>query len=218
MARLKFLGRSWWAALRQKGWRFLLTESQVSFFPVVLVLALAAMSYWLAVVSTPAEEDITGTNRHNPEDEDGNFTVRSFSERGLKKDVLSGNKAIHYPDDESTMILKPNLIHSNAGSVPPTTIKSDVALLNSDQSEVELKGNVVGFRPAYGGREAITFRSAHLMVFADEERAETTHRVQINQGKSWIAGTGFDMDNVTQVYNLHSRVEGASYPGSKVAK
>ena len=135
------------------------------------------MSYWLAVVSTPAEEDMSGRFRHDPDVVVGNFTVRSFSERGLKKDVL-----------------------------------------NSDQSEVELKGNVVGFRPAYGGREAITFRSAHLMVFADEERAETTHRVQINQGKSWIAGTGFDMDNVTQVYNLHSRVEGASYPGSKVAK
>ena len=203
------------ASLRKKGWRFFVSEAQVSFFPVVIGLLLAGMSYWLAIVSSPPDEDRSGQFRHDPDAVVGKFTVNTFNQQGIKKDSLTAQSAEHYPDDESTMLAKPNLVHANAGSMPPTTVKSDQAFLNSDQSEVELVGNVVGFRPAYNGRESVTFNTTQITVYTDEERAETKHRVKVYQGKDWMAGTGFDMDNVTQVYNFHSHVEAMHYPVAK---
>lgn len=203
------------ASLHKKGWRFVAAEAQVSFFPVVIAVLLAGMSYWLAIVSSPPDVDQSGRFRHDPDAIVGNFTVKNYSNQGIKKDSLSAKSAEHYPDDESTMLVNPNLVHANAGSMPPTTVKADKAFLNSDQSEVELVGNVVGFRPAYNGRESVTFSTTQIMVYTDEERAETKHRVKVYQGKDWMAGTGFDMDNVTQVYNFHSHVEAMHYPTMK---
>lgn len=190
----------------------------MSFFPVLLAVVLAGMSYWLAVVSNPEAEDQSGRFRHDPDVIASNFKVLKFGEQGSKKDTLFAQGAEHYPDDETTMMVKPNLVHVNEGNTPPTTVKSDQAFLNSDQSEVELVGNVVGFRPAFGDRPSVTFNTSQIMVFTDEERAETKRRVKIYQGKDWMAGTGFDVDNVTQVYNFHSQVEGVHYPGTKPAR
>lgn len=214
----KIPGQYWWTGVRQKGWRFVVTESQVSFFPVLLVAILAAMSYWLAIVSNPPEEDISGRFRHDPDVIVKGFQIRTFSEQGLEKDTLSGQEAEHYPDDESTRMVMPNLVRAANPGTPPTTIKADQALLNSDQSEVELIGNVVGFRPAYNGRSDVTFKTSQIMVYTDEERAETKRRVTVYQGKDWMAGTGFDMDNVTQVYQFDSQVEGTRYPGSQISR
>lgn len=193
----------------------MLAEAQVSFFPVALLVVLAGLAYWLAVVSAPGEEDISGRFRHDPDVILGKFKAFKFGEQGAKKETLTGTASEHYPDDESTMIVNPNLIHVNEGNTPATTVKADKAFLNSDQSEVELVGNVVGFRPAFGDRPSITFKTSQIMIYADEERAETKQRVTVYQGKDWMAGTGFDMDNVTQVYNFHSHVEGMHYPGIK---
>ena len=44
---------------------------------------------------------------------------------------------------------------------------------------------------------------------SDEERARTPGFARVQQGSSWISGTGFDADNVTQVFNFHSNVTGS---------
>ena len=193
----------------------MLAEAQVSFFPVALAVVLAGLAYWLAVVSAPAEEDVSGRFRHDPDVIVGKFNASKFGEQGVKKDTLTGTASEHYPDDETTMIVNPNLVHVNEGNTPATTVKADKAFLNSDQSEVELVGNVVGFRPAFGDRPSVTFKTSQIMIFTDEERAETKQRVTVYQGKDWMAGTGFDMDNVTQIYNFYSHVEGMHYPEAK---
>lgn len=192
-----------------------MAEAQVSFFPVILALLLACMSYWLAIVSSPPQEDKSGRFRHDPDVIAQGLIIKAYGEQGLKKDTLTAKEAEHYPDDESMLLRKPNLVHVSAQNVPPTTIKSDEAFLNSDQSEVELVGNVVGYRPAYNGRQSVTFNTSQIMVYADEERAETQHRVKIYQGKDWMAGTGFDVDNVTQIYHFHSHVEAMHFPTAK---
>ena len=209
MRKIRDLVHSKYSAIKNKGWRFIWAETQVSFFPVALVILLAALSYFLAIATAPNDEDRSGRFRHDPDAYTTNFTVRTFNESGTKRDVLSGSYAEHYPDDESTMIQNPVLNHSNGLDVPSTNIRANLAYINSDQSEIELKGNVVGKRPAYADRKSITFLTSQITVYPDEERAETSHRVKIYEGKSWMAGTGFDVDNITQIYNFHSNVEGS---------
>ena len=177
-------------------------------FPIGLLAVLAALSYWLAVVTEAEPVDIGGRFRHDPDTIIRKFDGISFDEFGNRKAGLIGDELKHYPDDESSVIQKPLLRRFSAKSEPSTVIANQ-AVVNSDGSEVDLTGDVRAYRPPQGGKAAITLTAPHMLVLVDEERARTPGFARIQQGNSWISGTGFDADNVTQVFNFHSNVTGS---------
>ena len=177
-------------------------------FPIGLLLVLAALSYWLAIVSEAEPTDIGGRFRHDPDTIIRQFDGISFDEQGNRKASLRGIELRHYPDDESSVIQQPYLRRFVANA-EPSTVNANQAVVNSDGSEVDLTGNVKAFRPPQGGKAAITLTAPHMRVLVDEERARTPGFARIQQGSSWISGTGFDADNVTQVFNFQSNVTGS---------
>lgn len=177
-------------------------------FPIGLLLVLAALSYWLAVVSEAEPTDIGGRFRHDPDTIIRQFDGISYDEQGNRKAGLRGVELRHYPDDESSVIQQPYLRRFVANA-EPSTVNANQAVVNSDGSEVDLTGNVRAFRPPQNGKSAITLTAPHMRVLVDEERARTPGFARIQQGSSWISGTGFDADNVTEVFNFHSNVTGS---------
>lgn len=177
-------------------------------FPIGLLLVLAALSYWLAVVSEADPADIGGRFRHDPDTIIRKFDGISYDEKGNRKAGLIGVELKHFPDDESSVIQKPFMRRFSTTN-EPATVSANQAVVNSDGSEVDLTGDVKGFRPPQGGKAAVTLTAPHMFVLVDEERARTPGFVRIQQGNSWISGTGFDADNVTQVFNFHSNVTGS---------
>ena len=126
----------------------------------------------------------------------------------MRKAGLLGAELRHFPDDESSVVQKP-FMRRFAEASDPATVAADQAVMNSDGSEVDLTGNVKAYRPPQNGKAAITLTAPHMHVLVDEERARTPGFAKIQQGSSWISGTGFDADNVTQVFNFHSNVTGS---------
>ena len=177
-------------------------------FPIGLLTVLAALSYWLAVVSEADPVDIGGRFRHDPDTIIHQFDGISYDAQGNRKAGLIGRELRHYPDDESSVIQKPFLRRFSA-TTAPSTVTARQAVVNSDGSEVDLTGDVKAYRPAQGGKAAVTLTAPHMLVLVDEERARTPGFARIQQGTSWISGTGFDGDNVTQVFNFHSNVTGS---------
>lgn len=177
-------------------------------FPIGLLLILAALSYWLAVVSEAEPTDIGGRFRHDPDTIIRQFDGISYDEQGNRKAGLRGIELRHYPDDESSVIQQPFMRRFSL-SGEPSTVSANRAVVNSDGSEVDLSGDVKAFRPPQGGKAAITLTAPHMLVLVDEERARTPGFARVQQGSSWISGTGFDADNVTQVFNFHSNVTGS---------
>jgi len=176
-------------------------------FPIGLLAILAALSYWLGVVSAADPIDIGGRFRHDPDTIIRQFDGISYDERGMRKAGLRGIELRHFPDDESTVVQKPFMQRFTVGE--PATINADQAVMNSDGSEVDLTGNVKAYRPPQNGKAAIMLTAPHMHVLVDEERARTAGFARIQQGASWISGSGFDADNVTQVFNFHSNVTGS---------
>jgi lipopolysaccharide export system protein LptC len=177
-------------------------------FPIGLLAILAAMSYWLAVVSSADPVDVGGRFRHDPDMFAKDFDAVSYDSTGQRKAGLRGREARHFPDDETSLIQSPFLQRFyNAG--PATTVTANQAIINSDGSEVDLTGDVRAFRPAQSGKAAITLTAPHMRVLVDEERARTPGFARIQQGSSWISGTGFEADNVTQTYQFRSDVTGS---------
>ena len=177
-------------------------------FPIGLLVILAALSYWLGVVAEADPVDIGGRFRHDPDTIIRQFNGISYDAQGNRKAGLIGTELKHYPDDESSIIQKPFLRRFSINS-EASTVTANQAIVNSDGSEVDLTGDVKAFRPAQGGKAAITLTAPHMLVLVDEERARTPGFARIQQGSSWISGTGFDADNVTQVFNFHSNVTGS---------
>lgn len=177
-------------------------------FPIGLLMVLAALSYWLAVVSEANPVDIGGRFRHDPDTIIHQFDGISFDEHGNRKAGLRGAELRHYPDDESSVLQKP-FLRRFALNAEPSTVSANQAVVNSDGSEVDLTGDVRAYRPPQGGKAAVTLTAPHMLVLVDEERARTPGFARIQQGTSWMSGTGFDADNVTQVFNFHSNVTGS---------
>ena len=177
-------------------------------FPIGLMVILAALSYWLNIVATADPVDIGGRFRHDPDTIVKHFDAISYDEAGNRKAGLSGAELRHFPDDESSVIKKPLLqrFTINAGT---STVNANQAVVNSDGSEVDLTGDVKAVRPAQGGKPALTLTAPHMHVLVDEERARTPGFARIQQGSSWISGTGFEADNVTQTFSFHSNVTGS---------
>lgn len=177
-------------------------------FPIGLMTILAALAYWLNIVATADPVDIGGRFRHDPDTIVKHFDAISYDEAGNRKAGLRGTELRHFPDDESSIIQKPFLqrFTINAGT---STINANQAVLNSDGSEVDLTGDVKAVRPAQGGKPALTLTAPHMHVLVDEERARTPGFARVQQGSSWISGTGFEADNVTQTFSFHSNVSGS---------
>ena len=177
-------------------------------FPIGLMFILAALSYWLNIVATADPVDIGGRFRHDPDTIVKYFDTISYDAAGNRKAGLRGAELRHFPDDESSIIQKPFLqrFTINAGT---STVNANQAVVNSDGSEVDLTGDVKAVRPAQGGKPALTLPAPHMHVLVDEERARTPGFARVQQGSSWISGTGFEADNVTQTFSFHSNVNGS---------
>lgn len=177
-------------------------------FPIGLLAVLAGLSYWLAVVSAAEPVDIGGRFRHDPDTIVINFDAISYDELGNRKAGLRGAELRHFPDDETSVIQKPFLRRFSV-TTEASTVNANQAVINSDGSEVDLTGDVRAYRPAQGGKAAVTLTAPHMFVLVDEERARTPGFARVQQGSSWISGTGFDADNVTQTYHFRSNVTGS---------
>ena len=177
-------------------------------FPIGILLVLAALSYWLNIVSTADPVDIGGRFRHDPDTIIRQFDGISYDQAGNRKAGLSGTQLEHFPDDESSRIQKPYMRRFSLSNAP-ATVNANQAIVNSDGSEVDLTGDVRAVRPAQGGKAAVTVTAPHMHVLVDEERARTPGFARVQQGSSWISGTGFEADNVTQTFNFHNNVSGS---------
>ena len=173
-------------------------------FPLTLLLALTGLTFWLRFATEMPEDRHDGKHRHDPDYIVTDANLRKIDETGKLKYTLKTTDIRHYPDDDTTDLLKPDLVYLQAKK-PTTNVSSDRAHMTKDGEQVDFYGNVRIFRAASGKDEALTATSPDLTVFPDDEKAFTKSPVLITQGKSWIKGTGLQMDNRAQTYILQSR-------------
>lgn len=178
-----------------------------SLFPLLLLGALAGLTFWLSQASELPEEINTGKLRHDPDYFIENFSLRKLDPQGILHYSLVAKRMQHYPDDESTDVDQPRLVQTRPGR-PTVTINAEQGKLNSDASEVRLYRNVRVERSAAGKQDSLIATTQELLALPDEERARTDQPVHIIQGKSKLDGTGMDLDNAARTFNLHHHVSG----------
>ena len=173
-------------------------------FPLSLLLALAVLTFWLRYATELPEERRDGKNRHDPDFIVSDSVLRKLDASGQLQYTLNSVEIRHYPDDDSSDMIKPQLIYRYP-TRPSVTIRAERGHSNKEGQQVDLYGDVQITRAASAKDEEMNGYTPELTVFPDDEKAFTKSPVLITKGKSWLKGVGMQIDSRAQTYILESQ-------------
>ena len=175
-----------------------------SMFPVVMLLLLAALTFWLSQV-------IQGKTPHGPLRHDPDYWVEGlqlsrFDINGKLQHTLIAEKLMHYPDDDTTIVTEPHLTYHR---LPMLEIFASTAYIGRDGKEIDLVDDVKVIR--HGATDDLpptVLETRTLKVFPDEEKGSTDDPVVLTRGASVMHGSGLETDNRTGITVMRGRVTG----------
>lgn len=171
-----------------------------------MVLVFVAFgTFWLLQLLSRGEQDMLADKRLNePDYIIEQFSVVRMTKEGKPSYIVSGDKLVHRPIDDSSEIDKP-LVRNLSSTQPPMDITAQRARVDENNSRVKLQGDVKIDRAALGKSPAMQMTTQALTVYPDEDRMETDQPVQIVQGGATANGTGMKANNATRQVSLNGR-------------
>jgi len=185
--------------------------------PVLLLGALAALTYWLDSQVQPPVPRRDGSERHDPDIYVEGFRSITLDEKGRPTQVIEGKRALHFGDDQTTEFTEPRLTQTEAGK-PAFRITAARGKLSGDRKDVVFTGNVRAVRDAGPVRPGespagpVTVTTEYLHVIPDKEFARTDKAVTIEEPRGIIHSVGLELDNKAKMLKLKSAVRGTLQP------
>jgi lipopolysaccharide export system protein LptC len=184
----------------------MLTRSNL-FFPLVLAILMAVITFWINLTVEQQGPKIDGSNRHDPDYTMNNFVTTQTDVMGKLRYVLAATEMLHYPDDDSTVLQRPRYTQY-ATNKPYTQIEALRGYVSSNGEEIELVDNVKVVRQAFEGKGEMQVLTEKLVILPDQELATTNSPVLITQApKTVIRAKGMVYDKKNQTVKLFNRVK-----------
>ena len=98
--------------------------SATRLFPLLLMLALAGLTFWLERTVREEEGMHPSLRRHDPDYIVDNLTHTRFNAQGAVESTLAAAKMLHYPDDDSTDLVAPRVVQTKPNE-PRVTVTAD---------------------------------------------------------------------------------------------
>ena len=169
--------------------------------PLVLVGALAALSFWLNDIVQGARVKPPGPPRHDPDYIVGKFVSHQLAADGSLHYTLSARKMIHYADDDATRLEQVEFAAFEPGQ-PPVKVVSDFALLTSKADEVFFSGDVLLRREAVDKDPPLTIRTTYLHAVPETGMVDTDRAVVANQGADVVNAAAMTLNSKTRLLEL----------------
>jgi lipopolysaccharide export system protein LptC len=168
-------------------------------------------SFWLLQVISGGQSGGPNLDMSNePDYIIDNFSFVRMSETGQPRYVISGDRLIHHPADNTSEIDKP-VVLSMTVEHPRMTMTAQHAHVNQNQNQIDLAGSVDIQRPgapAQAGKPAarpLRIRTEALTLLTDDEIAKTDKPVDIKLGDIAANGVGMTVYNATQQVQMGGR-------------
>jgi lipopolysaccharide export system protein LptC len=185
-------------------------------FPLLLMLALAALTFWLERTVREEEGVHPSLRRHDPDYVVDNLTHTRFNVQGLVESTLAAAKMLHYPDDGSTDLVTPRVVQTKPNE-PRVTLTADRGTLSQDGEEVFLYGNVLVVRDAGPERSETRMRTSFMHVVGAHSVIRTDRDVEITEEDRVLSARGMEYHNDTKELFLRERVRGRFEPRKKAS-
>ena len=133
---------------------------------VAVLVALAALAWWLPNALTPRDNLFDSESRHDPDYIIDNFTATEMNAQGQRKHELRAVKLVHYADDDSADLTQPYLIQFPPDAAPVHT-RADRGWVSPDGKEILMQGNVRVTRGASGTDPAGEVQTREMRVILE---------------------------------------------------
>ncbi|MBX9676331.1 MAG: LPS export ABC transporter periplasmic protein LptC [Methylotenera sp.] len=177
------------------------------FFPIVLAVMLALLTFWINQTVEQQGPKLDGSNRHDPDYTMHDFVTTQTDALGQLRYILAATEMLHYPDDDSTVLQRPRFTQYTVNK-PYTQIEGLRGYISSDGEEVELVDNVKVVRQAFEGKGEMQVLTEKLWIFPKQDLVKTDAPVTIKQApKTVITAVGMVYDKKAQTVTLLDRVK-----------
>lgn len=192
-------------------WHRRLREALASFVPLLLMLALALATWWLARNTPRAPQPQPAPAlRADPDYTMQDFALERFAADGRLVLRLSGTQLRHYPDGDRIEVDAVR-IRAVAADGRVTEASARRAIVASDGSQAQLWGGAeVRSRDAQG--RPLEFRGDFLHAFFVTERVRSHLPVQVRRGSDELRAAGLDYDHPAQRLELPGPVRAVLAP------
>jgi len=163
-------------------------------FKVILtLLVVTVLSTW-ALYRLNLESASTGVNTANtPDYFMQDFTTLAMDETGNPDYKLYGIYMAHYPDSDTTEILKPSIDFLSLDK-PAMHVIADKGWLTANNEVVLLNGNVEFTQKDESGEPVMQINTDKARVLIDQNYVETDQFTKIVTRRTSITGTGMLAD------------------------
>lgn len=179
--------------------------STTRLFPLALMLALAALTLWLDHQVGSEGGEHPSMRRHDPDYLVSNFTTTTYDREGRAQTVLSAERMLHYPDDDSTELAAPRVMQSRPQQ-PRFTVRADRGQVSREGDEIFLYDNVLLLREPDVEHPATRLTTSFLHLLRDRSILRTDREVTIVEGPRSLRGRGMEYNNESREFVLHSDV------------
>lgn len=183
-----------------------MTDRLFKWYPVLFLLALAALTLWLDQKVQPPQPARDGSARHDPDFYIDDFVAQRMNPDGTRRYALKGRKLVHYPDDSSTQVQTPSFTHFEAGAAP-VLVTANRAVVSRNGENVYFVGDVHIDRAAFADQQTLALRTELLHVIPDRDLAKTDKAVFMTHGTSTVRSEGMEFDNRARTVKLLSKVK-----------
>ncbi len=178
---------------------------------LALLAALALGSFWMREVLRRSSHE---TPSEIPKDEPDyiieKFNFVRMSKTGHGRYNISGEKLVHYPENDSFEIQEP-VMNTLDNDQSPMAMRAERAIVDQAGDKIHLYSNVQMDRPAVGTSEHFHLVSEYLLILPNADIMQTDKAVDITYGSIKLSGTGMFANNATREFRLSSDVRG-TYP------
>ena len=188
--------------------------STTRMFPLLLMLALAGLTFWLERTVREEEGAHPSQRRHDPDYVVDNLTHTRFDLQGKVDSTLTAAKMLHYPDDDSTDLIAPHVVQTKPNE-PRVTLSADRGALSQDGEEIFLYDNVLIVREGGPDRSETRMNTSFMHVIQAHSVFRTDRDIVITEEDRVISGRGMEYRNDTKEMFLRERVRGRFEPKKK---
>jgi len=153
----------------------------------VVLSLITAGSWWLA---QRAETQIPYRPQpHSPDYYLNDFSAITTGADGQPEKRLRARRMVHYPDDDSTELVRPRMTFYQSPD-PPWRIRSDSGWIAGNKEQVLLQGEVNIDRDGGANVRPMHIITRDLRIRPDDDYAETEAAVHARSDRSWIEAEG----------------------------
>jgi lipopolysaccharide export system protein LptC len=181
--------------------------STTRLFPLLLMLSLAALTFWLERTVREEEGAHPSLRRHDPDYIIDNLKYTRYNALGAVESTLAAAKMLHYPDDDSTDLIAPQLVQTKTDK-PRMTVTAERGAVSADGEEIFLYDNVVLVRDGSAERSETRMRTDFLHLARGGAVAITDRDVVITEEARVLSGRGMEYHTESQELFLRERVRG----------